>query len=194
MPEMIFHADGRREVRAVPELPETVAEIGGAPDASATTTPSGAATARLSVPVAPGSADELIAELTDETGETIHECVCYSNEKERVFHIKELSTFGLIDVSTQRLQVVRGQIKRNPSFEAKMGLALELLATVVKPVDDAGVPGGKRFEPFFSLKSAQALLGQPKARDLVNELLEWIYTHNEALSPEKKVRLALAMG
>ncbi len=136
-------------------------------------------TAQLSIV---GSAAELIDEFSDENGMLVHEV----NIGARKFHIRELDIMALLDVETQRLTVERGQIVRRPNREAKLGLALEFSSTIM-------VPAGDSFVPMFTTDSVQVFLAKPRAKELINQLAEAIYSINPELSPQKKIQVANAL-
>lgn len=104
------------------------------------------------------------------------------------FFIKELDFFTNIDVEAGRLLVQGREIVRAPGRESKMGLALEVCATVYKRVN------ADKYEPYFAdTDAAQKWMKQRRNKPLISRILTGIYIANPELSPQKKMQAAKSL-
>jgi hypothetical protein len=105
----------------------------------------------------------------------------------RIF-IKELDFFSLLDVEAGRLLVQGREVQRAPGREAKMGVALEMVATVYKRVKAGEEP---EYAPYFAdTDEAQLWMKQRKNKTLIGTVMAGIYTANQELHPKKKALAA----
>lgn len=137
--------------------------------------------AAITAAIRVNNSESLIADFEDEF--VIHEVTIEG----RVFFIRELDIMSLIDVETQRLTVDRGLIVRRPNREAKLGLALEFAATLMRKDGDA-------YLPLFTLETVQAFLRKPRAKSLIHALSLEIWRINPEISPPAKIKAAKAVS
>lgn len=133
-----------------------------------------------------GSIDEVISECGDEEFIVVPRVI-----KGRTWYVRRHDALTLLDLETKRLDVERGQVKRNPSREVKIGLAMEFVASLYRRTKAATKTEPAQYEVMFKdTDAAQNFFKKPNALDLVNELAEAIYSVNKSLDPLNKLRAA----
>lgn len=127
-----------------------------------------------------GSLDDVLDELGNEDIVIVPRVVMGKRVGIRLHDV-----FSILDLETRRLTVESsGKLKRDPSREVKLGLALELHTSIYRNV---GTREKEKWEKWFpEIKSAESFCKKPRANDLVDALMAAVYSVNEALSPANK--------
>lgn len=133
-----------------------------------------------------GSIDDLIAEYGDDEFVVVPRVVAG-----KTWYIRKHDALTLLDLETKRLDVERGQVKRNPSREVKLGMAMEFTASLYRRIAPGDGTQPPQYEAVFrDTDEAQRFFRKPSMLDLINELAEAIYDVNPTLNPLNKLRAA----
>lgn len=175
----------------IERVPEAELDTPRIPEAAApaTTAQIGAVVAMPNIlPVSQAEDATSLDDISDE-GETRFEpfTLTHKGGKQTCVYIKELDVMSLLDIEAGKLLVKGREVVRAPARESKLGMALEVVASVHKRVELRS--GEATFEPFFAdTGAAQEWMKRSSNKALISQVLSGIYVVNPELSPQKKMQ------